>query len=242
MSTERSRITVSGLPVEIVRKGIKNLHLGVYPPNGRVRVAAPARIPDDAVRLAVVSRLAWIKRQRKRFHEQARQPSREYLSRESHYFLGRRYLLNVIEHDGPARVFRRGNRILELQAPNGTPRQRREHILLAWYRTNLKALVSPLIEKWEVKIGRKVESWGVRRMKTRWGSCNHADRRILLNLELAKKPIECIEYIIVHEMVHLLERQHTGRFTMLMNEFLPNWRRRRDELNSVPLAHETWSY
>ena len=242
MNIERSRITVSGLPVEIVRKAIKNLHLGVYPPNGRVRVAAPVRVRDEAVRLAVISRLGWIKRQRRRFHAQERQSLREYVSRESHYFFGRRYLLNVIEQDGPSQVSRRGNKILELQVPKGTSRHRREQILLSWYRKNLKALILPLIEKWEAKIGMKVESWGVRRMKTKWGSCNSADRRIWLNLELAKKPVRCLEYILVHEMAHLIERKHNDRYIALMDQFLPSWRARRDELNYAPLAHETWSY
>jgi predicted metal-dependent hydrolase len=242
MNIERSRITVSGLPVEIVRKAIKNLHLGVYPPNGRVRVAVPVRVRDEAVRLAVISRLGWIKRQRRRFHSQERQSAREYVSRESHYFLGRRYLLNVIEHDGPSQVSRRGNKILELRVPKGASSHRREQILLSWYRKNLKVLILPLIEKWGAKTGMRVESWGVRRMKTKWGSCNNADRRIWLNLELAKKPIHCLEYILVHEMVHLTERHHNERFTMLLDQFLPNWRARRDELNHAPLAHETWSY
>lgn len=242
MNTERSQITVSGFPVEIVRKGIKNLHLGVYPPNGRVRVAAPVRIHDEAIRLAVISRLAWIKRQRERFHTQARQSAREYVSRESHYFLGRRYLLKVIEADGPSRVFRRGHTILELQAPKRASRHSREQIMLAWYRTNLKALIPPLIEKWEAKMGTTVESWGVRRMKTKWGSCNPDARRIWLNLELAKKPIRCLEYILVHEMVHLIERKHNDRYIARLDQFLPSWRQRRDELNHAPLAHETWSY
>ena len=242
MNIERSRITVSGLPVEIVRKAIKNLHLGVYPPNGRVRVAAPVRVRDEAVRLAVISRLGWIKRQRMRFHSQERQSAREYVSRESHYFLGRRYLLSVIEHDGPPQISRRGNKILELWMPKGTSRDKREQILLSWYRKNLKTLILPLIEKWEAKIGMKVENWGVRRMKTKWGSCNSANRRIWLNLELAKKPIHCLEYILVHEMVHLIERKHNDRYIALMDHFLPNWRQRRDELNHAPLAHETWSY
>lgn len=242
MNTERSRITVSGLPVEIVRKAIKNLHLGVYPPNGRVRVAVPVRVHDEAVRLAVISRLGWIKRQRTRFHSQERQSAREYVARESHYFLGRRYLLNVIEHDGFSRVSRRDNKTLELQVPKGASKHRREQILLVWYRKNLKALILPVIKKWEAKIGMKVGSWGVRRMKTKWGSCNSADRRIWLNLELAKKPIHCLEYIVVHEMVHLIERKHNDRFTMLMDQSMPNWRAHRDELNHAPLAHETWDY
>lgn len=242
MNIERSRITVSGLPVEIVRKAIKNLHLGVYPPNGRVRVAAPERVHDEAVRLAVISRLAWIMRQRRRFHSQERQPSREYVSRESHYFLGRRYLLHVVEGDGPPQVSRISNKVLLVQVPKGANRHKREQILLAWYRNSLKALIPPLIDKWEGKMGVKVESWGVRRMKTKWGSCNAPAHRIWLNLELAKKPIRCLEYILIHEMVHLTERHHNDRFTRLMDQFMPNWRARRDELNHAPLAHETWGY
>lgn len=242
MNTERSRITVGGLPVEIAWKGIKNLHLGVYPPNGRVRVAAPKRVGNEAVRLAVVSRLALIKRQRRRFQTQERQSPREYVSRESHYFLGRRYLLHIVEHEGPSRVSRRGNTILALQVPTGASKDQREQILLAWYRENLKALVPPLVEKWEAEMGVRVESWGIRRMKTKWGSCTDAARRIWLNLELAKKPVQCLEYIVVHEMVHLIERHHNDRFTTLMDQFLPNWRMRRDELNHAPLADETWGY
>ena len=233
---------VSGLPVEIVRKAIKNLHLGVYPPNGRVRVAAPVRVRDEAVRLAVISRLGWINRQRRRFHSQERQSAREYVSRESHYFLGRRYLLNVIEQGGPSRVSRKGNKVLEFQIPVGASRDKREQILLTWYRKNLKSLIPPLIAKWEAKMGMTVESWGVRRMKTKWGSCNSADRRIWLNLELAKKPVRCLEYILVHEMVHLIDRRHNDRYIALMNQFLPSWRKCRDELNHAPLAHEMWSY
>ncbi|KXK00591.1 MAG: hypothetical protein UZ03_NOB001002756 [Nitrospira sp. OLB3] len=242
MNIERSQITVSGLPVEIVRKGIKNLHLGVYPPNGRVRVAAPKRVHDEAIRLAVISRLGWIKRQRNRFQAQERQSAREYVSRESHYFLGRRYLLHIVEHEGPSRVCRRGRQILEVHVPKGAGKSQRERILLSWYRENLKRLIAPLVARWEAKVGVRVGSWGIRRMKTKWGSCNEGVCRIWLNLELAKKPVECLEYIVVHEMVHLLERHHNDRFTMLMDQHLPNWRVRRDELNRAPLANENWRY
>jgi predicted metal-dependent hydrolase len=243
MNIELSRITVSGLPVEIVRKAIKNLHLGVYPPNGRVRVAAPVRVHNEAVRLAVISRLAWIKRQRRRFHSQERQSAREFISRESHYFLGRRYLLNVIERDEPSRVVVVHNKTaLDVYVPRGTECAKKQQALIAWYRKELKALIPPMIEKWEGILGITVADWGVKKMKTKWGSCNVEDRRIWLNLELAKKPVHCLEYIVAHEMVHLLERHHNDRFTTLMDKFLPNWRLHRDELNSAPLAHETWSY
>ncbi len=164
------------------------------------------------------------------------------MSRESHYFLGRRYLLNVIERDEPSRVVVRHKTIIDLYVPKGTGHLKRQQVLIGWYRKELKALIPPLIGKWEALIGVKIASWGVKKMKTKWGSCNNTDNRIWVNLELAKKPVQCLEYIVVHEMVHLLERHHNDRFIMLMDKFLPNWRLHRDELNSAPLAHETWSY
>ncbi|HLQ25479.1 MAG TPA: SprT family zinc-dependent metalloprotease [Acidiferrobacterales bacterium] len=236
------QISVGGLVVDIVRKNIKNLHLGVYPPEGRVRVAAPLRVNDEAVRLAVISKLAWIKRQRSRFKLQERQSAREYVSRESHYYLGRRYLLNVIEHDGHASVEVRNKTFLDLYVPKRADTLKREQALLSWYRKELKVMARPMFEKWEAIVGVEVANWGVKRMKTKWGSCNSDARRIWLNLELIKKPAQCLEYIVVHEMVHLLERHHNDRFTGLMDKFMPRWRLHRDELNRVPLAHETWSY
>ncbi|HWQ18172.1 MAG TPA: SprT family zinc-dependent metalloprotease [Methanotrichaceae archaeon] len=235
-------ITISGIDIEIVRKNIKNLHIGVYPPEGRVRVAAPLRIDDDAVRLAVISRLSWIKMQRARFREQPRQSAREYITGESHYFLGRRYLLNVIEHNGPARVEKHRTRRLDLFVPYGADAAKRERVMIAWYRTELKSRVPDLIEKWQPVVGVQVADWGIKRMKTKWGSCNISARRIWLNLELAKNPIHCIEYVIVHETVHLLERHHNERFTALMDAFMPQWRHYRDELNRGPLSHEKWVY
>ena len=235
-------ISVSGINVEVVRKDIKNLHVGVYPPEGRVRVAAPLLLDDDAVRLAVISKLSWIRRQKAHFQEQPRQSKREYVPRESHYFFGRRYLLSIKEQSGPAHVeIRRSNR-LDLFVPFGADAAQRELILLAWYRKELKARIPDLIVKWQAVIGVQVADWGVKRMKTNWGSCNIEARRIWLNLELAKKPVQCLEYIMVHEMVHLLERHHNGRFTELMDAFMPLWRLHRDELNHFPLGHEKWSY
>jgi len=231
-------IRVSGIDVEVVRKDIKNLHVGVYPPEGRVRVAAPLLLDDDAVRLAVISKLSWIRRQKAHFREQPRQSKREYVPRESHYFLGRRYLLNIIEHEGRPRVeIRRSNQI-DLFVPQGTDASKREQLILAWYRKELKAMIPSLIEKWQAVIGLEVADWGVKRMKTKWGSCNAESKRIWVNLELAKKPVQCLEYIVVHEMVHLLERNHTERFISLMDEFMPSWRLLRDELNHTTLSHE----
>lgn len=228
--------------MEIVRKDIKNLHLGVYPPSGRVRVAAPLRLGDEAIRLAVVSRLGWIRRQQRSFAEQERQSQREMVSGESHYFQGRRYRLAVVEHVGPAAVRFRNNATLELRVRPGTDRKRREAVLNRWYRQWLREQIPILIAKWERKIGVSAAEWGIKRMKTRWGTCNPDARRIWLNLELAKKPPSCLEYILVHEMVHLLERNHSERFRELMNRLLPQWRTHRQQLNRAPLVHEDWEY
>jgi predicted metal-dependent hydrolase len=242
MNTERRQIVVGGVPVQIVRKAIKNLHLGVYPPHGRVRVAVPLAVSDRAVRVAVVGKLGWIKRQQARFAGQPRQSEREMVSGECHYFLGRRYRLRVVEHDGPGRVVLRNSATLDLQARRGSDARARQRVLLHWYRERLRELTLPSLAKWESILGVRAEACGIKRMKTRWGSCNDQARRIWVNLELAKKPPQCLEYIIVHELVHLLERHHNERFVAMMNDHLPQWRLHRDELNSSPLAHETWSY
>jgi predicted metal-dependent hydrolase len=242
MPTERHYIQVSGIRVEVVRKAIRNLHLGVYPPEGRVRVAAPLRIDDEAVRLAVVSKLAWIRRQQACFARQERQSAREMVSGESHYVFGKRYRLRIIQKNAPFSVQLRGNSRLELHVRPGTDACRAEKLLYDWYREQLKARIPLLIEKWQPVIGAKVSHWGVKKMKTKWGSCNVDERRIWLNLELAKKPPQCLEYILVHEMVHLLEARHNERFRKLMYRFMPNWVLLRSQLNEAPLANEDWSY
>jgi predicted metal-dependent hydrolase len=242
MSTETHQIIVNGLRVEIVRKDIKNLHLGVYPPNGRVRVAAPLRVNNDAVRLAVIGKLGWIKRQQARFEAQPRQSKREMVSGESHYFLGQRYRLRVVNHDGPAKILVPNKSTIELRTRLDTDNQQRERVLQRWYRQQLRELIPPFLDKWQTIAGVQVNEWAIKKMKTKWGACNVNARRIWLNLELAKKPVQCLEYVIVHEMVHLLERHHNDHFIALMNKFLPQWRLHRDDLNRAPLAHETWSY
>jgi predicted metal-dependent hydrolase len=242
MSIETREITVSGIRVGIVRKPIKNLHLGVYPPLGRVRVAAPLYVSDESVRLAVISRLAWIKRKQALYEGQARESEREYVSGESHYFEGRRYRLNVIEHDGAGRVRVRNQKIIDLFVRAGGDRVQRERIMLAWYRAHLRETLPVLIARWESAIGVTVASWDIKRMKTKWGTCSVEARRIWLNLELAKKPPKCLEYVVVHELVHLLERQHNERFTAQLDRLMPQWRHVRDELNRAPLGHPTWGY
>jgi len=237
---EIGHITVSGIRVEVVRKDIKNLHLGVYPPHGRVRIAAPRVVSNEAVRLAVIDKLGWIKRQKTRFAEQPRQSQREMVNGESHYFLGKRYRLRVHEQDAPARVAVRGIASLDLFVRPGTSAEQREAVLLRWHREQLKALIPPLLEKWQPVLGVQVADWGIKKMKTRWGSCNAASRRVWFNLELAKKPVQCLEYIVVHELLHLLERHHDERFSALMDAHVPQWRQIREMLNNLPLGHEAW--
>lgn len=228
--------------MEVVRKDIKNLHLGVYPPNGRVRVAVPLRIQDEAVRLAVISRLGWIHRKQTEFVKQDRQSKREMITGESHYFRGRRYRLDVIEYNGPATARLKNNRTFELLVRPDTDRDKREEVLNRWYRLMLQEQVPGLIARWQPEIGVAVAEWHVKKMKTLWGSCTPEARRIWLNLELAKKSPYCLEYILVHEMVHLLERRHNERFMSLMDHYMPNWQLYRDELKRAPLAHADWKY
>lgn len=241
MSTSRSTIEVGGIPVEVVRKPIKNLHLSVQPPEGRVRVSVPQRIDDEAVRLAVVSKLRWIRRHQQTFADQPRQSQREMVSGEGHYFMGRRYRLRVLENGGPNRISRKGNSELTLHVRPGTDRDKREQMLNEWYRRHMKSLIPEIIAEWQPILGVQVADWGIKKMKTRWGSCNIEDRRVWLNLELAKKSPHCLEYVLVHELVHLLERHHNDRFKALMDQFLPQWQLYRDELNESPLAHEDWA-
>jgi hypothetical protein len=231
---------VGGIRIEIVRKDIKNLHVGVYPPNGRVRVAAPLRLDDEAVRLALISRLGWIRRQRAEFERQDRQSQREMVTGESHYFQGRRYRLDVIEHAGPPSVRLQNNTTMELRVRPGTDSAKRKAALQQWYRERLREQLRPLLAKWTPKVGVTDAEVRIKKMKTRWGSCNAPAQRIWLNLELAKKPPTCLEYILVHEMAHFLERHHTERFRALMDRLMPSWRLYREELNRAPLAHEEW--
>lgn len=241
MSTDPRTITVRGLKVEVVRKNIKNLHLGVYPPNGRVRIAVPLAVSDDAVRLAVIGKLGWIRRQREKFTGQPRQTKRDMVNGESHYVFGRRYRLTLIVSKGRPRIVLKTKTKMEMYVPARMNVATRRSVLDRWYREELRAAAGPLLEQWQEKLGVHLSFWGVKRMKTKWGSCNHRTRRVWVNLELAKKPLECVEYIVVHELVHLLEPNHGTRFISLMDKHLPDWRQRRKLLDSSPLSHEKWS-
>jgi len=239
MSTASPYLTVSGIDVDVIYKNIKNLHIAVYPPLGRVRVAAPERLDDDAIRLAVVQRLPWIKRQRDQLRSAVRQTEREMITGESHFVWGRRHRLQIEECKGPTTFVTAGARLRMLTRAGSTPQQRLA-ALERWYRQQLQDAIPEIIAKWEPIIGREVPKWTVRRMKTKWGTCNRESGHIWLNLELAKKHPRCLEYIVVHEMTHYLQRNHDDAFTELMDRFLPDWRARRDELNAAPLRSEAW--
>ncbi len=236
------QLSIGKLKVDVVRKDIKNMHLAVYPPTGRVRIAAPLRVNDEAVKLFAISKISWIRKHQRNFEAQDRQAPRQYKERESHYFLGKRYLLRITEQDAPAKVELKTKTYIDLFVRPNTTTEQKQTILNEWYRTELKKLVQPLIDKWQKQIGVTVNDWQVKQMKTKWGTCNIEKERIWLNLELAKKPLHCLEYIIVHEMVHLLERHHNNNFLNYMNTYLPNWREIKNELNSLPVSHSNWGY
>jgi len=236
-----TQIELGDIAVDVVQKDIKNIHLSVYPPTGKVRIAAPLRMDLDTIRVFAITKLDWIKKQQQKLREQERETPREYLDRESHYVWGKRYLLKVIEKDATPEVELKHNKML-LQLRPVTSDGRKREILEAWYRDKLKEVVPALIAKWEPLMGVKVERFFVQRMKTKWGSCNPATKNIRLNTDLAKKPSECLEYIVVHEMIHLLEPSHNARFITLMDQFMPKWRFYRDEMNKLPLRHEDWVY
>ncbi|MGL6161927.1 M48 family metallopeptidase [Microbulbifer sp.] len=233
---------VGSVELILTRKAIKNLHISVHPPEGAVRVSAPDHLSDNAVRRAIVQRIPWIRKQQQSFAEQPRLSQREMVSGESHYFFGRRYRLEVIEWRGRYEVRQKGRAKLQLFVGPGTEREGRQRALDAWYRRELKQEVARLMDYWLPEMDLKGCAWQIKRMKTKWGSCNAASRRIWLNLELVQKPPECLEYILVHELVHLFERHHNDRFRALMDQYLPDWRERRDLLNRAPLANASWQY
>lgn len=229
-------IIVSKIPVKVVRKKIKNLNIGVYPPEGKVRISVPFHINDDNIRLAITSKLSWIKKQQLKFQNKPRQRIRKYVSGESHYYKGKRYVLEVVEKGGKHSLMLKNNARMLLRVRPGTKLANKEKVVQEWYRSKLKEDIALLLEKWIPIIGKCPQFWGIKRMKTKWGSCNIKDRRIWLNLELAKKPSGFLEYVLVHELVHLHERYHNDRFKRLMDEFLPHWRKIHNQLKSEPLA------
>lgn len=222
---------ISGVEIEVVKKNIKNMHLSVLPPDGRVRISAPTAASNEAISLFAISKIAWVKKQIQKFENQQRQSEREYISGESHYLWGRRYKLELKYTKTTNKVEIKSNKLILTVREHSTPKQR-ENIINEWYRAELKAKLPALIEKWEEIIGVKANAVGVKNMLTRWGTCNVKDKRIWINLQLAKKPLNCLEYIVVHELVHLLEKTHSPVFVEYMDKFLPDWRVIKDELNS----------
>lgn len=234
-------IDLGEITAEVIQKDIKNIHLSVYPPNGRVKIAAPLRMDLETIRIFAISKLGWIKRQQTKLRNQEREAPREYISRESHYFLGKRYLLKVVERNSkPSVVIKHDKLILQIKPATNT--EQRQDLLQEWYREQLKALVPNYISKWEKIMDVEVLEFGIKKMRTKWGTCNIEAKRIWINLELGKKPLECLEYIVVHEMVHLLERSHNARFIAFMDKFLPQWRSLKEELNRLPVSHLDWGY
>ncbi|QTA82715.1 DUF45 [Desulfonema limicola] len=236
------QIEVSNIIIDIVRKDIKNMHLAVYPPDGRVRIAVPLRINDEAVRLFAITKLSWIKKQKRKFEEQERETKRDYIARESHFLFGHRYLLNVTEHNSAPKIEIKNKAKIDLYIRPDTSTEKRQNIMKEWYRSAIKEQIPPILEKYERKTGIKSNSWAVKQMKTRWGSCNIEDRRIWINLELAKKPVVCLEYIILHELIHLIERHHNDNFQALMKKYMPQWEFYKEELNRLPVSHGDWEY
>lgn len=236
-----TQIELGEITVDVIQKDIKNIHLSVYPPSGSVRISAPLHMSTDTIRIYAISKLGWIRQQQRKFLAQERETPREYLERESHYVWGKRYLLEVIEKDAAPEVELKHSRLLLTIRP-GSSESKRQAVLEEWYREQLKAAVPPLVAKWEPRLGVKVQRFFVQHMKTKWGSCSPHTDTIRLNTELTKKPPECLEYIVVHEMVHLLEPTHNRHFVALMDQFMPQWQVHRDNLNQLPVRHETWAY
>jgi predicted metal-dependent hydrolase len=236
-----SHITLGAIEAEVVFKDIRNVHLTVLPPKGRVRISAPRHMALDTVRVFALSKLAWIKVQRENMAAQEREAPREYLERESHYVWGRRYLLRLIEVDAVPSVDLRHRTLLLAIRPNADAAAK-DALLARWYRDQVRLRAATLVAEWSRTLGLDAPRVHVQHMKTKWGSCSPARRSIRLNTELAKKPPGCLEYIVVHELVHLLEPTHNERFKALMRAFLPEWEERRRELNRLPVRHEAWDY
>jgi len=235
-------LKINNLSIDLIRKNIKNMHLAVYPPTGRIRLAVPLETPHETARLFAISKISWIKRHQRNFVAQDRQSPRQFKERESHYFMGKRYLLRIIEQEAPPKVVFKTKTYIDLYIRPNSNIDQRQIIINEWYRAELKKMIQPIIDKWEKQIGVSVTDWNVKQMKTKWGTCNIEKKRIWINLELAKKPLHCLEYIIVHEMIHLIERHHNERFLSLMEKYMPKWKFYKDELNRLPVSHGEWTY
>lgn len=232
-------ITLGDITIDVTRKAVKNVHLSVHPPEGRVTLVAPRDTRLEVARAYAISKLGWIRDQQTKLQNQARETPRQFIERESHYLWGRRYLLSVIERDERPQVTLDHQRIT-LSVRPGSDQDKRAEIIHAWHKRLLHEAVPPLVVLWESRLGVSVSAYYLQRMKTKWGSCNHRAGNIRLNTELAKKPKDLLEYIVVHEMAHLIEPTHNERFINLLDQHYPGWREARDELNALPLKAEHW--
>ncbi|WP_312975459.1 M48 family metallopeptidase [Stutzerimonas nitrititolerans] len=232
---EQTHIRLGELDISVTFKAVKNVHLSVHPPEGKVTLVAPIGTRLEVARAYAVSKLRWIRQQQTQLLAQARETPRQFVTRESHYIWGRRYLLTVVEHDAPPAV-KLDHRRITLNVRPGADACRREAIYQRWQRSLLHEAIPPLIAHWEKRIGVKVEGYFLQRMKTKWGSCNHLRAHIRLNTELIKKPRDLLEYVIVHELIHLIEPTHSERFIALLDQHYPAWRETRAELNALPLG------
>jgi predicted metal-dependent hydrolase len=232
-------IQIGDISITVTRKNIKNVHLSVYPPYGRITLVAPTSTRLDVARAYAISKLGWIREQQRKLKDQARETPRQFIGRESHYLWGRRYLLTVVHKEAKPYVSLDHKRIT-LNVRPGSDQAKRAEVLHKWHKSILHDAIPPLIQKWEAKIGVHVVGYFLQRMKTKWGGCNHRAAHIRLNTQLVKKPRNLLEYVIVHEMVHLLEPTHSDRFVALLDKHYPPWREARAELNDLPLSEESW--
>ena len=242
MTTESYRLRVSGLQVEVLSKDIKNLHISIMPPDGRIRVSAPLNMSEESVRLAIVSKLSRIPREQNSFAAYIRESRKEMVSGESHFVDGNRYILELVKENTVPSITIKKKKTIELRARPNSSRDKREQIMQEWLRNRMRNNLAELIPKWESIIGVKASYYGIKRMRTKWGSCNSEQKRIWLNLELAKKTPQCLEYVLVHEIIHILEPKHSDRFFELLDEYMPTWRIHRDTLDKPPLVHVDWDY
>jgi predicted metal-dependent hydrolase len=233
-------ITIGDIVITLTRKAVKHVHLSVHPPSGRVTLVAPTKTRPEAARAYAVSKLTWIRNQQAKLRAQARETPRQFVRRESHSLWGRRYLLSVVEREAKPFVTLDHRRIT-LHIRPGSDYAKRESVMNRWHRELLHEALPLLIQKWEPRLGVTVVAYFLQRMKTKWGSCNPEAGHIRLNTELVKKPKDLVEYVVVHEMIHLLEPTHSERFVSLLTKHAPHWREARAELNDLPLAAETWT-
>lgn len=240
MPNSNSFLQLGSIEVLVAYKPIKNLHLAVLPPDGRVRVSVPKDMNEDAIRTMLALRLPWIKKQKQKFKAQARQTKREYISGESVYFMGKKYKLEILYKDEPPKVYTKGKTKIILQIRPNTSVEKKEEVFNDWLRGELKPIIANMVNTWEKKLNVRALSWQIKQMKTRWGTCNNRKQTLLFNLELAKKSISCIEYVVVHELAHLLERSHNKRFIKILDTNLPKWKSLKSDLNRFILSYQEW--